>query len=111
MVTFTTANPAGLLAALKKEIDDKKMKTWIYDEDGDFQYIADQWEKLAFFRPSLGNGFLNFRLDTWQGKSVTLFQAAVYHGRFIEIVAAHFPTLFTSASSSDVKAFSVAKAA
>ncbi len=104
MVTFTTNNPAGLLAALKKEIDDKKMKTWIYDKDNDFLYIADQWEGRAYFTPVVGIGVLNFKLGTYKGKPVDLFTAAVYHGRFIEIVSAHFSDRFTMASSTDVKA-------
>lgn len=108
MVTFTTKNPAGLLAAIKKEIDDEKMKTWIYDKDGDFRYTPDQWEGKAYFSPKVVDGALNFNLRGFKGMTVELYTAAVYHGRFIEIVSAHFPKLFTSASSTDVKEFSVA---
>jgi hypothetical protein len=29
-------NPANLLAAIKKGIDEKHIETWSYDKDGDF---------------------------------------------------------------------------
>ena len=43
-IFIRTKNPKKLLEDLKKEINDKKIDTWQYDDDGDFYHVQNQWK-------------------------------------------------------------------
>jgi hypothetical protein len=92
---FDTANPAGLLAAFKKGIDDGHIVTWEYDGDGDFTHKPAQWHKKAYFRPIVSQGRLNMKFFGHQ-RDVTWAVYGVYHGRFIESMIDHCHELFTN---------------
>src|SRR5438270_9601468 len=86
---FKTENPAGLLAAYKKAIDDNKVDTWKYDKDGDFTHTPEQWNLEAWLRPKIELNQLAFYIlkRTDRNLSVTIY--AVYHGRFCESLLKH----------------------
>ena len=49
MAIFVITNqPRKLLEDLKKEINDKKIDTWLYDNDGDFYHVPNQWKFKAW---------------------------------------------------------------
>jgi hypothetical protein len=98
-VIVRTENPRELLAAIKKSIDDNDIVTWDYDIDGDFSHTAEQWRRQAWFRPrvDVGNDRIVFNMISPRGKPVTRAAYAVYHGRFIEMLLAHFDRKFTNA--------------
>lgn len=89
-----------LLAALKKAIDDKKIRTWSYDQDGDFTHTAEQWKGKAWLRPNTVNGEAVFNLIGPANTVMTKAVYAVYHGRFIETVLSHFDEQVTQCSAS-----------
>lgn len=97
MIKVSTNDPAGLLAAVKKAIDDRKVVTWEYDKAGDFTHTPAQWHAKAWLRPSMAEGALLFGIVKRNDESLTDEYYAVYHGRFIEMLAAHFDELFTVA--------------
>ena len=98
-VTVPTSKPTGLLAAIKKAIDDKKIDTWVYDKDGDFTHKPDQWYEQAWLRPVAQQGVLLFGLIGKKDVKMSKTIYGVYHGRFIEMLLTHFDDDFDTGSA------------
>ncbi len=98
-ILVATHNPRSLLSAIKAKIDSGKVDTWGYDSDGDFTHSPAQWQDKAWLKPSIASGTLTFgligRKEVAMGKEVY----AIYHGRFIEMLLAHFDDSFSSAQA------------
>lgn len=92
---FKTATPKKLLATYKKSIDDGHVRTWSYDDDGDFTHTADQWLCKAWLRPKIIEGE-ELVLYILSPKETDLDSSiyAVYHGRFMESLLRHCDKLF-----------------
>ena len=89
MVTISTTTPVNLLAAIKKAIDNGSIKTWSYDNDGDFTHTPPQWNKKAWLRPTVTSAGLQLKfLAPTTGAPREVF--AVYQGRFQEMMMSHF---------------------
>jgi hypothetical protein len=99
-INVETSNPQGLLDAIKSKIDQKHIQTWEYDKDGDFTHSAAQWNKRAWLRPSVGLGSLKLTTLPTVNGNVTTELYAIFHGRFIEMLLAHFDGSFTNAEAS-----------
>lgn len=97
-----TDDAAGLLARIKKLIDQGHIVTWEYDDDGDFTHTpADgQWSGKAWLRPQLHSDKLRMVIVKTEGVPLTREIYSVYHGRFIEMLIAHVANKFTSVSAS-----------
>jgi hypothetical protein len=99
-----TTNPSGLLADIKKAIDNKTIDTWSYDSSDDFTHTPDQWRNEAWLRPNTDYvGELRFGIIGRKNVALTKEIYAIYHGRFIEMLLAHFDTKFTVATASAQK--------
>jgi hypothetical protein len=85
-----TSEAKALLAAIKNYIDEGHIKTWEYDEDGDFTHTAEQWKKKAWLRPSVEQGRLSFELLKANNVPLTNTIYGIYHGRFTEMLLTHF---------------------
>jgi len=98
-LTVLTNNPKGLLAAIYKGIDDGNIDTWGYDKDGDFTHTPTQWKDKAWLKPDAGD---QLRFKIIGQKSVPLSKEiyAVYHGRFSEMLLAHFDDRLTAVTAS-----------
>jgi hypothetical protein len=94
-----TPQPSGLLLAIKKAIDEKRVETWTYDSDGDFTHVPLQWYRKAWLRPSVQSGLLVLNTLTPGGTRLSREVYGVYHGRFIEMLLAHFDTSFSTADA------------
>lgn len=99
-IRVTTSQPGALLAAIKKAIDDRRVETWSYDSDGDFTHTPPQWARKAWLRPRVEIGALVLSIINPQGVTLTKEVYGVYHGRFIEMLLAHFDNMFTNAEAS-----------
>jgi len=89
----------GAIAEFKKAIDDKRVVTWAYDQDGDFYHMPQQWREKAWLRPTIYEGkTLTLNYLTRTGTALKE-DYAVYHGRFIESMLAHCDVLFTNATA------------
>jgi hypothetical protein len=99
-IRVTTPLPGGLLAAIKKAIDEKHVETWTYDSDGDFTHTPFQWNKKAWLRPSVQSGALVFNILGQKSVALSKEIYGVYHGRFSEMLLAHFDDKFSDASAS-----------
>jgi hypothetical protein len=89
-----TKTPAKLLQAIKARIDQKaekgKIKTWAYDDDGDFIYLAAQYKDLAWVHPTEVNGAVTLKLIWRKNAEPSQEIKAIFLARFIEMVAGHF---------------------
>jgi hypothetical protein len=99
-IRFITNDPEKLLASYKKLIDDQKIKTWRYTKNGYFTHIPDQWDSEAWLLPKSEKGELVFNIRINEGKTLPRAIYAVYHGRFIESVITHCPSLFSMSTAS-----------
>jgi hypothetical protein len=114
-LTVSTSSPQTLLNGIKKAIDDKKVLTWGYKEVDGVRYythIADQWNKLAWFKALIQPPGLVFNIVPPKGKGVSTEVYAIYHGRFAEMLLAHFDHQFSEARASAMaRAGDIVKAA
>jgi hypothetical protein len=99
-LTIQTDSPNALLVAIKRAIDEKHVETWTYDEEGDFTHTPVQWKNRGWLRPRVEAGILRFGLLGQQGVQMTKLIYGIYHGRFIEMLLAHFDEKFTLAKAS-----------
>jgi hypothetical protein len=91
-ITVLTDDPNRLLQNIYTEIDNENVAAWLYDQDGDFTHLPDQWLVNAWFTPwvlsdqkALVFGFLGN-----VNKPTTRDIFGVYHGRLIEMLTIHF---------------------
>lgn len=96
-IIIKTANPEGLLTAIKKSIDTKAIETWSYDSDGDFTHTPEQWKLKAWLRPMPAAGELRFGILGRRDVRLSTYNYGIYHGRFIEMLLNHFDNQFTEA--------------
>lgn len=95
MVIFTSNNPHQLLASLKLAICESHITTWA-EINGYFTHTPYQWARKAWFRPSIQGNELRFAIIRPQGGVINREVYAVYHGRFVETMLAHFDYQFNS---------------
>jgi hypothetical protein len=101
-IVVKTSDPAALLKVIREAVDEGHVVTWSYDLDGDFTHTPSQWKHKAFFTPSIPSyprDEINFLVTTSDGKGITPEIYAIYHGRFIEMLLAHFDEQFQMASA------------
>jgi len=101
-VRILATDPASLLRNIYKAIDDRKIVTWQYDKDGDFTHSAEQWRYKAWFRPKIETNALVLTIMPPKDIPLSTEVYAIYHGRFIEALLAHFDQQFSYASASAI---------
>ncbi|WP_158821556.1 hypothetical protein [Granulicella sp. S156] len=99
MITFETTDPAALLNKIKAGIDSGHIVTWSYDSNGDFTHSVPQWKYQAWVRPSIAASALTFVIVGRSDVRLSVETYAIYHGRFLEMMLAHFDKSFTTADS------------
>lgn len=100
-VIIHTQKPELLLAAIKKAIDDGTVKTWSYDLDGEFTHTPAQWHDLAWMHPRVYSEKEELRFGFWEASDGQHPKdlCGVYHGRFIEMLLAHFSDAFSDVTA------------
>ena len=98
-----TADPQGLVDNIKDYINKGKIDTWKYDSDGDFTHSATQWNQEAWFRPKVESDRVVFGILGNTKSTMTKELYAIYHGRFIEMLLAHFDDVVTLVWASSQK--------
>lgn len=99
-IRFKTSDPQKLLTTFKKAIDEHKIITWSYDQDGDFTHSVEQWKNTAWLRPEIGVNELIFIIIGPLRTTITSEVYGIYHGRFVESMLIHCDSLFTNATAS-----------
>lgn len=101
-INVTTGGGQALLAAIYKAIDDKKVVTWRYATFSGITYLthcANQWDTKAWFRPTVQAPGLVLNIVKNSDTNITTEVYAIYHGRFIEMLLAHFDNQMTAAAA------------
>lgn len=102
-VSASTTKPKALLAALYKAIDEGHIQTWRYQDVGNVRWLthsAKQWDALAWFKATVVAGGIVFNISPPPKKTLTTEVYAVYHGRLIEMLIAHFGESLTQTAAS-----------
>lgn len=98
-VIIDTDTPKKLTRLIREAIDADEVRTWVYDDDGDFTHTSEQWGRRAWMRPSFQDGRLIMNIVPPQGRSVSTYVYAVYHSEMIQLVLAHFDSYFRRVSA------------
>jgi hypothetical protein len=101
-VRVGTSQPQALLSAIRRAIDQGHVDTWKYDKDGDFTHTPTQWVNKCWLRPHVSWRLLTFTTLPPGGTVLSKEIFAVYHGRFIEMLLAHFDSQFSDAEATAV---------
>jgi hypothetical protein len=95
-IKFITNRASELLSCFKKAIDDKRIETWSYDNEGDFTHTPVQWRHKAWLKPIIRNSELVFGIIKPLQSDVTWEIYGIYHGRMMESMIVHCQDLFTN---------------
>ena len=98
MISIYAAQPGVLLQNLKKAARQQKISPWECDNEGDFTQARVKERLTAWLRPSAGGNVLNFSFLGPQDIALDKRAYAFYHGRFLEMLLAHFGDQFSEAS-------------
>jgi hypothetical protein len=98
-----TDNSRVLLDSIIRAIREGHVNTWQY-KDGYFTHSTAQWRFKAFLKPNLGPNALTLNIVRPSSGSISSEVYAIYHGRFIEMLLAHFDGLFGNANASALAA-------
>lgn len=98
-IIVKTRNPTDLLKKIKKAIDDNEVRSWSYDDDGDFTHDSEQWSKKAWLRPKIEDGELKLKIISPKDTKISSQVYGLYHGRFIDMLLTHFDSQFTTATA------------
>jgi drug/metabolite transporter superfamily protein YnfA len=99
-VTAATTDSVSLLQLIRQAILNKAITTWTLVQGQYLTHSVAQWENKAFFLPKCQSGLLVFNIVAPKGINVSTEVYAIYHGRFIEMLLAHFDKAFTQATAS-----------
>lgn len=99
MITFNSASPQQLLVSLREAIRKGHITTWS-EQNGYFTHTPTQWAHKAWLHPSIQGSELRFAIIKPQDTNITTEVYAVYHGRFIETMLAHFDKQFSNGFAS-----------
>ncbi len=95
-IIVKTDRPKTLLRAIYQAIDRGTVVTWSHDSDGDFTHDVTQWRDRAWLSPRPEAGSLRLVIIPPRDKRLSSATYAVYHGRFAEMLLAHFDDYFTT---------------
>lgn len=98
-VIFETTSSEGLLKSIRTAIDENRLTTWTYDDDGDFTNTDDALSYQAWFRPSPGKGKLIFSIFPPKTNAISTRTYATFHSRLIEAVLDNCDQEFEKASA------------
>ena len=90
MILIPATRPSLLLSRIKEAIDERRIRTWSYDGDGDFTHTAEQWSREAWLRPILLEQHLRMIIVPPHDTHISSAVYAIYHGRFVEMILRHF---------------------
>lgn len=94
-----TDQPAALLSAIKKAINDEVVTTWTIDADGDLTHTSAQWAKKAWMRPKIMDDRLLFNIIAPKDVKMSKTTYGVYHARLIQTLLIYFDGQFKTATA------------
>lgn len=92
------SNPVGLRAAIKKAIEQKKIRTWACNSKFEFDHTPPDWTGKAKLRVEVANSGTYLYCSARYPDGATAFgndhAYAVFQGRFVEMLMQHFRSDF-----------------
>ena len=104
-IVVQTGDPNGVIQKIHAAIQNGLVRTWAYDDDGDFTHTADQWRNRAWLRPRVKPGQLILIILAPNNAQLTKDVYGVFHGRFIEMLLTHLDAEIESARATSMPAF------
>lgn len=95
-----TSDSKALLSDIYRAIDRGQVRTWQYDREGDFTHATEQWRNKAWLRPRRLAGELLLTILPPVNTNLSAEIYAIYHGRFVEALLAHFDRRFSEVIAS-----------
>lgn len=90
-VILNDISPNILVKRINDLIDQNRIQTWEYDMMGDYTMTPHQWKEQAWMRPAVKAGkTIKFGIIKRRDMNMSMEVYAVYHGRFAEMLLAHF---------------------
>lgn len=105
MIEIHTNNPRDLVRNINVAIDEGRIATWLYDEDGDYIQNKTQWIGKAWMTPmydETDRTLLRFCIVEPKTQNLSCSTYAVYHGRFLEMLLTYFDRDILSISVSPI---------
>lgn len=99
------SDPSNLIRQLKRAIIEGHVVTWSVDQDGDLTHSTGQWKNHAWMRPRLGVDKVIFNILPPRTQPISRETYAIYHGRLIEMLLAHFDRLISSVAATSMPTF------
>ncbi len=84
------SNPQKLVDDINYKIGNSEIDTWSVDKDGDYTHAAEQWRNHAWIHPIIETGRVIFAIWGRVNEDLSVVDYAIYHGRFVEMLLAHF---------------------
>ena len=98
-IIIKTKDPQQLIVRINQYIDSNNIKTWSYDEEGDYTTVSSRGRFLAWMHPILPSkdndipsNYLYFSIIASTKYKMTKELYGVYHGRFIATLLSNFDT-------------------
>lgn len=101
MIVVHTQDPHGLVDNINEAIKNGRIVTWSFDSEGDYTHNLDQWKEKAWLRcvfDVTDSTLLRIVIIEPKMQKLTKAVYAVYHGRFAELLLAHFDNEITDLS-------------
>lgn len=106
-----TKSPKQLLESINERINKTSIVTWSVDKDGDYTHTAEQWIYRAWIHPIIESDRVVFAIWGRVSEDLSVADYALYHGRFVEMLLAHFDNLCDSIEvSSLASSYDIVKA-
>lgn len=94
-IIIKTGNPKELQESFVKAIRDRKILTWIVDDDGDFTVRRELWRNHAWMRCYSINEGLAFGIVESKKYPLTKDLYGIMHGRLVVTLLTNFDSLIS----------------
>ncbi len=104
-INVTTGNGQAVLTAIYKAIDENKVRTWRYETHDGVKYLthsAEQWDQKAWMKASVQQPGLVFNIVKPKSTNISTEVYAIYHGRLVEMLLAHFDGQISGAAATSM---------
>ncbi len=85
-----SSNARFFIKKLNEKLQREEIQTWSQDDDGDYTHTPLQWHNKAWMRAHVSSEYIIFGIVSSRKHALTKELYAVYHGRFAEMLLAHF---------------------
>lgn len=102
-LSLSTSNPHALLEAFRRRVNQdethEKITTWEENRQGNFTHKSNEVAGHAWMCPEVGENILRFYIRAPKGSPINRYIYSYYHGHLSKTFINHFPTMFSSVSS------------